>query len=385
MAPVEMHPQSEAIVPARILVVDDEPALLDLMEDVALRGIVCTIFRAATVQEACRIVETQPIDLMIADVHLPDGDGTSLLEILQLHRPAASAMIMTGAPSMERAVDALRLGAVDFLAKPFTQEQVVAGVRRALLRQANETRREKRMIRLKLAVKRLGIARRTINKKVDLLCNDLVTAYGELSRQIDGVRHQENFRKYISKAEDLEQLLCHSMDWLMRQLGYCNIAVWLAADDGAFQLGAYMKYTVTGEPLLTDALKRVVLPLAAREGLLHRRAHELAARLTPQEVQLLRPHDLLAMNCTYLGESLATVIFFRDARSSFSVDDETLLKSISPIFAIALATMVRAHGEEEASGDDLFLPGDTMEEEREREKPRRDPADWWKSGEEPPF
>ena len=105
-----------------------------------------------------------------------------------------------------------------------------------------------------------------ISRKVDLLCNDLVSAYGELSKQLDDVRTQEGFRKCIAGATDLEQLLCHAMDWMLRQLGYCNVAVYLAGEDGAFQLGAYMKYTLAGDTMLTDALKRVLLPATVREG-----------------------------------------------------------------------------------------------------------------------
>ena len=46
------------------------------------------------------------------------------------------------------------------------------------------------------------------------------------------------------------------------------------------------------------------------------------------------------MNCTYLGESLASVIMFRDGKTPFTDDDAEALKAISPIFATALATMV---------------------------------------------
>jgi response regulator of citrate/malate metabolism len=385
MAPA-MTAQPDTIEPARILLVDDEPALLELVEDMAHRSFPCTVLRAANVRQARHILETQPIDLMIADVLLPDGDGTSLLETMRLHQPSASAVIMTGSPSVDRAVDAMRHGAVDFLPKPFDYEQIAQRLRLALNRQAKEARREKRLDRLKVAVRKLGQARRVISKKVDLLCTDLVTAYGELSKQLDGVRHQEGFRKYIAEAHDLEQLLCHAMDWLMRQVGYSNVAIWLAAEDGDFQLGAYMKYTVAGERLLTDALKRVILPTTFRDGLLHTRLQNLASRFTPQELNLLASHDLLAVNCTYLGESLATIIFFRDARTPFTGEDQILLRSISPIFAIALASMVRGQSHEEHSDDDErpFLPGDTLDEDPNT-KPRKDSADWWKKGEPPPF
>ena len=42
----------------------------------------------------------------------------------------------------------------------------------------------------------------------------------------------EGFGQFIAKANGLEQLLCHTMDWLLRQIGYSNVAVYLAADDG---------------------------------------------------------------------------------------------------------------------------------------------------------
>ena len=383
MTPVPTNAMPDTTEPARILLVDDEPALLELVEEMAHRSFPCTVLRASNVGEARHILETQPIELMIADVHLPDGDGTSLLDTLALHQPGASAVMMTGSPSVDRAIDALRHGAIDFLPKPFNYEQITDRLRRALDRQAKDARREKRMDRLKVAVRRLGEARRVISKKVDLLCNDLVSAYGELSKQVDGVRHQEGFRKYIDGAHDLEQLLCHAMDWLMRQIGYSNVAIWLAAEDGEFQLGAYMKYTVAGERILTDALKRVVLPTTFRDGLLHTRLQNLAARFTPQELNLLGGSDLLAVNCTYLGESLATIMFFRDARTPFTGDDQLLLRSISPIFAISLASMVRGSAPGENQDEHPFLPGDTLDEDRD--KPRRDSADWWKKGEQPPF
>jgi FixJ family two-component response regulator len=386
MVPATTTTQSDTLEPARILLVDDEPSLLEMVEDLAHRTLSCTVLRAASLGEARHILETQPIELMIADIHLPDGNGTSLLETLHIHQPNASAVIMTGSPSIDYAIGAMRHGAVDFLPKPFNYDQIALRLRSALDHQARSARREKRMDRLKIAVRKLGQARRTISKKVDLLCNDLVTAYGELSKQLDDVRHQEGFRKYIETAEDLEQLLCHAMDWLMRQVGYSNVAIWLAAEDGDFQLGAYMKYTVAGERMLTDALKRVILPTTFRDGLLHTRIRNLASRFTPQELNLLGSHDLLAVNCTYLGESLATIIFFRDAHAPFTGDDQTLLRSISSIFAITLASMVRSNNtDRDLDSDGPFLGGDTLEEDRDRDKPRRDSADWWKKGEPPPF
>ena len=378
--------------PPRVLVVDDEPGLVEVIDDVVGRGMGCRVVTASTIAQARKILASQGIELLVADLNLPDGDGMSLLPVLREFQPNASAVVITGSPSVAGAISAMRGGAVDFVPKPFTQSQLVERIQKALERQALVARQEKRFGKLRDAVRRLNESRRLISKKVDLLCNDLVSAYGELSRQLDGVRTQEGFRKYVEKAHDLEQLLCHSMDWMLRQMGYANVAVWLSAEDGEFQLGAYMKYTVAGEPILTDSIKRVLLPRAVRDGLVRLKGEDLQDKLTPQEMALLKGQDVVAVNCTYLGESLAALVFFRDAKSPFTAEDEALLKQVSPIFAVSLASVVRGT-DAESEGETPFFDGKSEQEPdkkdskdpKQQKKKEKDAADWWKRGEPPPF
>jgi len=395
--------------PARVLIVDDEPNLVEAIGDaVGPRGMGCKVISAATIAQARRILQTQGIELMVADLHLPDGDGMTLLPALRQHQPFASAIMITGSPSVDGAIGALRGGAADFVPKPFTSAQIAERVKKALERQSAIAKQERRFGKLRDAVRRLNESRRIISKKVDLLCNDLVSAYGELSRQLDGVRTQEGFRKYVANAQDLEQLLCHSMDWMLRQMGYANVAIWLSAEDGEFQLGAYMKYTVAGESMLTDAMKRVLLPRVVRDGLVRLKGDELQDKLTPQELHYLKGQDVVAVNCTYLGESLAAIVFFRDAKGPFTDDDESLLKQVSPIFAVSLASVVRGCDKDDEGGGDggngeggdgnPFFDGsggggpDSRKNDKndkgDKKKPKKenkDSADWWKRGESPPF
>jgi hypothetical protein len=112
-----------------------------------------------------------------------------------------------------------------------------------------------------------------------------------------------------------------------------------------------MKYTAPGEPILTDAMKRVILPLAVRDTQVHISGDELQEKFTPQEAALYKGQDILAVNCTYLGDSLAALVFFRDAKSPFENEFESLLKQVSPIFAVALASVVRGT-EHEAEYED---------------------------------
>jgi DNA-binding response OmpR family regulator len=376
MAPLVQEPATTHGAP-NVLVVEDEPGIIELISDVVGAGQNARVLRAGDLAEARRLMAHERIDLLLLDVLLPDGNGLTLLPDLRHNCPDAQTVVMTGQPTVDGTIAAIRAGALDFVAKPFSAEQLRDRVSKALRRQALAARSSQRMERLKVTVKRLNVLRHTVSKKVDLLCSDLVAAYGELAKQVDSVRQQEAFRKTLSGAADLEQLLCHAMDFILRQIGYCNVAIWLAAEEPGWELGAYMKYTIPGDPPLISALRRGALPLALKQSLIRLSAEEVQQRLTPDEGRLLNGQTLMAANCTYLGESLASWILFRDQNTPFSDEDLALLQAISPVFAVCLATVVRQN---EPGGDD---DGGSLLDEGQEHRPSD--ADWWKRGEKPPF
>src|SRR5262249_17271474 len=136
------------------------------------------------------------------------------------------------------------------------------------------------------------------------------------------------------------------------------------------------------DAIVTDALRRVIVPPAQTEGMLHVASNDLRTQFTPPEMELLKDQDVLAVNCTYLGEALATVVFFRDAKAPFVPNDETLVKSISPIFALGLASVVRDTSPEEEFDD---TGGTAYQDEDKKFRKKEAPADWWKQGGEAPY
>ena len=222
-----------------------------------------------------------------------------------------------------------------------------------------------------------------VSKKVDLLCNDLVSAYGELSKQLDVVRTQEGFRKQIETSKDLEQMLCQAMDWLLREFGYSNVALWLAGEEGEFQLGAYMKYTIAGEEPVIAALHDSLLIRTTRDGLVHIGGEELVGKMDSATKETLVGQTILSISCTYLGEPLAVMTFFRDAAATFSETDVATLKAIAPLFASSLAAIVRDPSDEQSEGGEGHFADDDEDEPRGPGGRRAD--DWWKRGEPPPF
>jgi len=366
----------------RVLIVEDEQSLAELIGEAIGRSLHCRLNVVNSVREARRLLATEPIEVLVTDVRLPDGDGISLVKSLRRNQPLSSSIVISGSPSVDTAIAALRWGASDFLAKPFTMDTLLDGVRKALTRQAVVAREDRRFDRLREAVKRLNSARRQVSRKVDLLCNDLVGAYGDLAKQLDIVRTTESFRAACHSANDLEQLLCHAMDWMLRQLGYSNLAIWLAADDD-FHLGAYMKYSIPGEPKLTDAMKHGLVPLTNQKGLIRLEGETLRPALSDAEKPLLSDQAVLGCGCTYLGETIATMILFRDARNPFTDEQESIVRSLAPVFSLALASIVR--GPQQPDGNDDDRPfGDNDHDSRPGDN-TRDEGDWWKTGQPPPF
>jgi len=106
MAAVAKSEKSKAPAPQspRVLIVDDEPSLLEVIGDaVGPRGMGCRVVSASSVAQAKRILASQPIELLVADLNLPDGDGMSLLPALRQPHPGASAIVITGSPSVDGA------------------------------------------------------------------------------------------------------------------------------------------------------------------------------------------------------------------------------------------------------------------------------------------
>ena len=102
----------------RVLVVDDDPAVGRLVGRVAHRE----GFDTATVHDgsaALAEVRRRPVDFVLVDLRMPGVDGLDLLRALRVVDPGCRAVLMTGHASIDTAVEAVRLGALDYLTKPF--------------------------------------------------------------------------------------------------------------------------------------------------------------------------------------------------------------------------------------------------------------------------
>lgn len=121
-----------------ILVVDDSPDTLEVIQ----RNLEAQDYRVSTspgAVQAIKILESVPVDLVITDLKMPEVDGLSLIKHIQENFRDTEVMMITGYPSIEGAVEAVKTGAEEYLAKPFTDEELLRAVERVM--EKAETRR----------------------------------------------------------------------------------------------------------------------------------------------------------------------------------------------------------------------------------------------------
>ncbi len=122
----------------RILVVDDEPIVLDILSEVLSReGFHVTKTNEA--HSAVQLLSRDPHEIVLCDIRMPGMDGFDFLRHVHRAFPATDVVLMTGYATVDGAIDAMALGAADYLIKPLKPKEVVARIRSILARRRLES------------------------------------------------------------------------------------------------------------------------------------------------------------------------------------------------------------------------------------------------------
>jgi two-component system response regulator AtoC len=113
----------------KVFIVDDEPLMRLSMLD-ALEGIGCEVTAAATGTEGLAILGTHLFDIVITDLRLPGADGLTILKASKERSPTTEVILITAHGSVDTAVGAIKLGAYDYITKPFQMDELLLIVER---------------------------------------------------------------------------------------------------------------------------------------------------------------------------------------------------------------------------------------------------------------
>lgn len=113
-----------------VLVVDDRPNVLGLIRRVLTDEV--RVLTAGCGRDALDVLAGQPVSVVLCDLRMPDMEGLEVLRECKRSRPATEFIVMTAYASVSSAVEALRLGAYDYITKPFEPDSLRDTIRRAL-------------------------------------------------------------------------------------------------------------------------------------------------------------------------------------------------------------------------------------------------------------
>ncbi|MCM8783687.1 MAG: response regulator [Candidatus Omnitrophica bacterium] len=166
---------------AKILVVDDDPLILETLRDILDLGGFQTIL-SAEAQEGLALIKRDNIDLVITDIKMPTMSGIEFLRLVKEIDLEIPVVIITGFASLETAIEAIREGAYDYIIKPFEVEKIIAIIQRA-------------------------IKERKLTEKNKNLLRDLKETARELDKRLQQLFHLDRVSRTICSDFELEEFL----------------------------------------------------------------------------------------------------------------------------------------------------------------------------------
>ena len=114
----------------KILLVDDEKEFIEtLAERMKTRGM--EVWTTTSAKEALKMVDTQSFDAIVLDLIMPEMDGIEALSILKSKNPDLQIILLTGQATIDKGIEAMKLGAMDFIEKPADLEMLTNKIKKA--------------------------------------------------------------------------------------------------------------------------------------------------------------------------------------------------------------------------------------------------------------
>lgn len=328
-----------------VLLVDAEPERRQVISK-TIRGENLQLFEAGSVAEARQQMASQTIDLALIEPDLPDGSGINLAQELGQAKRCTQTIVLSAKPSLEAAIEAIRAGAADFIARPLDLSELNERVKAAIARQQDDLRKHRRHHRLRRICKKLNQARHEVTNQVDTLCNDLVTAYQELASQMQQAVQTSEFSGMVRDELDLESLLRKTLEFLVSKAGATNAVIFLPSSMDEYTVGGYVNYDCTSDSadVLLQHLADVLAPrMIGHTTPVHITDDRAMRELLNDDYAYLSECHLLAFACIHKDETLGVGTVFRNQASPFDSEMVELCAALGPMLGEYLARIIRIH------------------------------------------
>jgi CheY-like chemotaxis protein len=126
---------------AKILAVDDEEIILSGFRKILVHAGYC-VDTVETGQEALGLIQNNDYDFVFTDLKMPEMDGVEVTKAVKHLRPDIDVIVITGYAAIDTAVETMKFGAMDYVEKPFTEDELVAFVNKSLIKREDRIERQ---------------------------------------------------------------------------------------------------------------------------------------------------------------------------------------------------------------------------------------------------
>jgi DNA-binding response OmpR family regulator/signal transduction histidine kinase len=336
--------------PIKVLAIDDDPDICFYIQEILERNN-CVVTLTERGREALRLLLNESFDIVMADVRLPDLDGVSILEHVRLSGSEIPFVLITGFSENEPIISSMRLGAVDYLTKPFTPSDLEKSLRRALDRK----KRQDWSRNLYQICENVDLALPEKIQRILLLTSDMLGLDSGCVVRSSGTAHALSFTaaqneeelKSINAAfhEHLKDALEHIEKKREPSYGESQGFFWAALPLRMHQLvqGAVCFFKSGTQPVLGQDTMRSVLQLTELSISRLLEAEENASIIANQQNLLMA-----SQNLSSLGALASSIVLQVESHlnqiSGRTVTVEKLLKTAAPEEATRIQGELRSIG-----------------------------------------
>ena len=309
---------------ARVLVVDDEPSVVDVFREfLAAQGYELTV--AASGEQAVKLIPTLRPDIILTDINLPGLSGLEVMRFAKSVDAEVAVIVVTGYASASSAIDALRQGAYDYVTKPFDLDDVHQIVERAIANRRLKSINRQLVEELRQKNEILQHHEQELREKVQLATWQMTTLF-EVGKEISAnLDLAPRLALVTSKAAQLSGGRAAVLYLRHEETEECRIAGVHGLELPPVQEGAPHFFNAERSCGLPAFEQRAVRRLAAAPG----ENFELPA------VQNLRFTSMLAVPMVAEGQSIGMLVAV-DKEGGFSAADERFLALYASQAAIAV-------------------------------------------------
>jgi len=321
----------------RVLVVDDEPEIRELLVD-ALAGSEFQVSVASSGDEAIDLAEHAPPDVVVADLLLGDCSGLDVIDRLRTRRRDLAAVVITGQRDAAVLAEASRCRPVELMTKPLDVDRLRRTIADELARQAADRRTRRRAKRLRRLARETNIERKSIHRSLDETCENLTSAYRTLCRQVSAQHVVISYQQKMLAARDDDDVFQTLFRVFVERSGPIFGVAMVCDADAELQIAGRFGVPYPDESPFCSALVRPIVGAVLGDPKCMMLDAGEESELFDESIRRYLPGvSILAVPLIPAeGELIGLIVLYRKGEQPFTDIDVALAEVLGPPTAIAV-------------------------------------------------